>query len=127
MQFRNWQKSPSRTRFSEPETYRNSVKLGGRFMDDPRGLATYLKGPRGTPRVVQVVALPPQAAAPPPGRNPSRPTRRRRLARRRRHHHRHRVVDPISSTSPPPLLDQEGGDVIKLNVCTSRRRRTLRR
>ena len=65
MQFRNWQKSPSRTRFSEPETYRNSVKLGGRFLDDPRGLATYLKRPRGTPRAPQVAALAPQVAAPP--------------------------------------------------------------
>ena len=65
MQFRNWQKSPSRTRFSEPETYRNSVKLGGRFLDDPRGLDTYLKRPRGTPRAPQVAALAPQVAAPP--------------------------------------------------------------
>ena len=65
MQFRNWQKSPSRSRFSEPETCRNSVKLGGRFLDDRRGLVTYLKRPRGTPRAPQVAALAPQVAAPP--------------------------------------------------------------
>ena len=58
MQFRNLQKSLIWKGFSLPETYRNSVKLGGRFMDDPRGLATYKKGPRGTPKAPQVAAPP---------------------------------------------------------------------
>src|SRR3954454_6937291 len=48
-QFRNRQKSPIWKGFSLPETYRNSIKLGVRFMDDPRGLANYKRGPRGTP------------------------------------------------------------------------------
>ena len=98
MQFRNWQKSPSRTRFSEPETYRNSVKLGGRFLDDPRGLATYLKRPRGTPRAPQVAALAFPSRSTTLRPNPSSllllllPQRLRRSPAGDLHHHRHHAV-----------------------------------
>ena len=38
------------SRFRMTKTYRNSSKIGGRFVDDPRGLATYKRAARGAPR-----------------------------------------------------------------------------
>ena len=69
-------------------------------MEDPRGLATYLKGPRGTPKAPQVTALAPQVAAPPCAQTLAAlsslllflPQCLRRSPAGDLHHHRHHAI-----------------------------------
>src|SRR5215213_5156990 len=98
MQFRNWQKSPSRTRFSEPETYQNSVKLGGQVFGRPKGLGHLFKEAKGHPKgtTSRSPISPSRSTTLRP--NPSYslllllPQRLRRSPAGDLHHHRHHAV-----------------------------------